>query len=220
MSAASAIEIFPIVRGLARTAHAKDSSTFEHGCRMIHCSAVLGEALGLDAAGIGALRIGAMLHDMGKCTIPDAVLFKPGRLDAAEIRLMNRHASSGHDLLSGLGHPWLDNAAAIALYHHERHDGGGYPRGLAGPEIPLHARIVAVADVYDALRTDRPYKTGMDHETALDIITRGDTRTRPEHFDPAILAAFTARAEEIRQIYSMPDAMLASPWEDLLGTLH
>src|SRR3546814_9387517 len=111
---------------------------------MIHSSALLGEALGLNGGEIGALKIGAMLHDTGKCTIPDAVLFKPGRLEEPEIRLMKRHSSSGHDLLSGLGHPWLDAAAAVALDHHERFDGGGSPRGLASSETPLFARIVAL----------------------------------------------------------------------------
>ena len=214
MSVSAAIEIHPIVRGLARTAHAKDQATFEHGCRMVHSSAAIGETLGLDAAAIGTLRIGALLHDMGKCTIPDAVLFKPGRLEEAEIRLMQRHSSSGHALLSGLGHPALDAAAEVALYHHERHDGSGYPRGLAGADVPLFARIVALTDVYDALRADRPYKKGVDHDTAFGIIARGDGRTLPDHFDPAVLAAFEKRAEDIRHIYRVPEALLDWPLGD------
>ena len=211
MSVSAAIEIHPIVRGLARTAHAKDQATFEHGCRMVHSSAAIGEALDLDTAAIGALRIGALLHDMGKCVIPDAVLFKPGRLEEAEIRLMQRHSSSGHGLLSGLGHPALDTAAEVALHHHERHDGSGYPRGLSGADVPLFARIVALTDVYDALRADRPYKKGVDHDMAFRIITHGDGRTMPGHFDPAVLAAFEKRAEDIRHIYRVPEALLDWP---------
>lgn len=208
------LQIYPIVRGLARTAHAKDAATYEHGCRMVHSSTVLGEAMGLDTAAVGALKVGALLHDIGKCTIPDAVLFKPGRLEEPELHLMKRHSSSGHELLSGLGHPWLDSAADVALYHHERHDGGGYPRGLAGDAIPLSARIVALADVYDALRADRPYKKGIDHDEAVRVIAAGDHRTQPGHFDPAVLAAFMKRAEDIRHIYRVPEALLSWPLGD------
>ncbi|MFC3675888.1 HD-GYP domain-containing protein [Ferrovibrio xuzhouensis] len=214
VSDSSLLQIYPVVRGLARTAHAKDAATYEHGCRMVHSSAMLGEALGLDTEAIGALKVGSLLHDIGKCAIPDAVLFKPGRLEEAELRLMKRHSSSGHELLSGLGHPWLDCAAEVALFHHERHDGGGYPRGLAGEDIPLFARIVALTDVYDALRADRPYKKGTDHDEAVRVIAEGDHRTQPGHFDPEILAAFMKRAEDVRHIYRVPEALLNWPLGD------
>lgn len=210
----SLLQIYPVVRGLARTAHAKDAATYEHGCRMVHTSAMLGEALGLDIEAIGALKVSALLHDLGKCTVPDAVLFKPGRLEDAEVRLMQSHSSSGHNLLSGLGHPWLDGAAEVALYHHERHDGGGYPCGMAGDDIPPHARIVALTDVYDALRADRPYKKGIGHDEAVRVIAEGDHRTQPGHFDPAVLAAFMKRAEDVRHIYRVPEALLSWPLDD------
>lgn len=211
MSSLQSVGVLSVARTLALTAHARDDETFAHGNRMVHASTVIGETLGCDAAEIQLLRIGAMLHDIGKCRIPDSVLFKPGRLDAAETRLMMEHSAIGHDLLMQFRHPALTCAAEIALCHHEHHDGSGYPRGLAGADIPPLAGIIAVTDVYDALRADRPYKQGFGHEAALAILTRGDDRTRPHHFDPAALAAFAARADEIRQIYETPEDDLA--WE-------
>lgn len=172
---------------------------------MIDASAAICEALGCDPAAVEQLKIAALLHDVGKCTVPDTILFKPGRLDAAEIQVMADHSASGHNLLAEVGHPWLDLAAEVALMHHERHDGSGYPQGLAGDAIPVMARIVAVADVYDALRADRPYKKGVTHDAALSVMTLGDDRTRPGHFDPNVLTAFVARSEAIRRIYAEHD---------------
>jgi putative two-component system response regulator len=205
MPSSQLIAIFPAARALARTAHAKDDATFEHGSRMIDASAAICEALGCDPAAVEQLKIAALLHDVGKCTVPDTILFKPGRLDAAEIQVIADHSASGHNLLTEIGHPWFDVAADVALMHHERHDGSGYPRGLAGDAIPVMARIIAVADVYDALRADRPYKTGISHDEAMQVMTRGDERTRPSHFHPDALAAFVARSEIIRRIYAEHD---------------
>ncbi|WP_300300816.1 HD domain-containing phosphohydrolase [Ferrovibrio sp.] len=201
MAASRSLDIFPVAAGLARMAHAKDGDTFDHGCRMKPVCGMLAVRLGIDAEDVEKVGVCAMLHDIGKSTLPDSILFKPGRLEAGEYRQVMEHTSSGHDLLRGLGHPWFDDAANAALSHHERFDGSGYPRGTAGLAIPLSARIIAVADVYDALRAERPYKRALSHEQAVTLILRGDDRTSPSHFDPDVLAAFEHGAPVIRQLY-------------------
>ena len=195
------VEIHPYAHALARTAHIKDLETFEHGNRMKEACRLFGDWLNLGGEETEKLAIAALLHDVGKSTLPDEILFKPGRLDAEEYRRMTEHTTSGHDMLRDLGHPWLDEAAAVALSHHERFDGSGYPQGTAGAAIPLHARVISVADVYDALRADRPYKQGLTHDAAVKLILRGDDRTVPAHFDPMVLAAFERGSEQVRGIY-------------------
>jgi putative two-component system response regulator len=201
MPASRLIDVYPYATALARMAHAKDIETFEHGSRMKLACGLLADRLGCDGEVVEKLGVAAMLHDVGKSTLPDSILLKPGRLDAAEYRQMIEHTESGHDLLRGVGHPWFDGAADAALYHHERYDGGGYPRGISGDAIPMQARIIAVADVYDALRSERPYKAALSHEQAVTLILRGDDRTSPSHFDPAVLAAFEHSVADIHRIY-------------------
>jgi putative two-component system response regulator len=118
-------------------------------------------------------------------------------LNPAARRVMERHTVLGASILAHARTPWMQLAATIALNHHERWDGSGYPAGLAGEDIPLAARLVAVADVYDALRSDRPYKDPLDHEAALALLFTGDDRIAPGQFDPQVLAALRARAAEI-----------------------
>ncbi len=133
----------------------------------------------------------ARLHDVGKIGIPDAILRKPGPLTAEEWAVMQRHTEIGEAILSqSHSSRELKMATEIAGGHHEHWDGSGYPRGLAGESIPIAARITQIADVYDALRSCRPYKTRMSHEEAFSIILNGDDRTRPEHFDPRLLEVF------------------------------
>ncbi|MCB9831212.1 MAG: HD-GYP domain-containing protein [Planctomycetes bacterium] len=127
---------------------------------------------------------GALLHDIGKIGIPDAILLKPAKLDEEEFETMKRHTTLGRDFLCGID--YLSRAIDIPYCHHEKWNGTGYPQGLEGERIPFGARLFAVADVYDALRSRRCYKDPMSHETALGIIV-GDSGT---HFDPAIVAAF------------------------------
>ena len=135
-----------------------------------------------------ALIAGSFLHDVGKIGIPDAILLKPGRLDEAEFVVMRTHVAQGEEIVTGMG--WLDGANAVVAAHHEKWNGAGYPRQLKGDAIPLSARIFAVADVFDALCSKRPYKEPMDFEAAM-LILEKDTGS---HFDPAVMAVFRPMA--------------------------
>ena len=147
------------------------------------------------------------LHDVGKVAVPDAVLNKAGGLTKEEFELMKTHTTGGGDLLRQIvkylpgEQSQLDWAIDISEGHHERYDGTGYPKKLKGEEIPIAARVVAVPDVYDALRSTRPYKRGFTHEEAMDIILVGDGRTHPSHFDPKVLEAFRLVHEQMRDAY-------------------
>ncbi|MCL2363088.1 MAG: response regulator [Defluviitaleaceae bacterium] len=155
------------------------------------------------------------LHDVGKVGIPDNVLKKPGSLTREEFDLVKTHTQSGGELLRQMMEFLSDDnrtpitvAINIAEGHHERFDGTGYPHGLSGYDIPLAARIVAIPDVYDALRSTRPYKRGFTHEEALDIILKGDGRTDPKHFDPMVLEAFQAVHSQMAHLFDTnPDTI-------------
>jgi HD-GYP domain-containing protein (c-di-GMP phosphodiesterase class II) len=145
---------------------------------------------------VDKIRLFAPLHDIGKVGIPDAILLAPRKLDPAEWATMQSHAEIGWRILAD--RPTLEMAADIARYHHEHWDGNGYPHSLAGEEIPLCARIVAIADVYDALRSSRPYKEPWSHEGAAAIIREG----AGTHFDPALVEAFEALGAEFQEIFN------------------
>jgi putative two-component system response regulator len=170
--------------------------------RVSHYTRDLARTLGQDAAFCDHIFYASPMHDVGKIAIPDHVLLKPGALLPDEWAIMKSHSDFGARILESGDSPYLDMARAIALGHHERWDGSGYPGGLKGEAIPLPARIMAVCDVYDALRSRRPYKPAFSHERALAIITEGDDRTQPGHFDPAALGAFADRAGEMSRIYA------------------
>jgi putative two-component system response regulator len=142
------------------------------------------------------------MHDVGKIGIPDVILRKVGPLDDSEWKVMRNHAALGASLLKGTPSPLLELAGQIALTHHERWNGSGYPQGLRGDDIPLAGRIVMLADQYDAMRSRRPYKVAFSHEQTCDIIVHGDGRTLPEHFDPQLLAVFREAHPRLQTIYS------------------
>jgi putative two-component system response regulator len=141
------------------------------------------------------------MHDIGKIGIPAEILLKPGRLTPEEFALMKTHTTIGASILSGKSSDILHMAEVIALSHHERWDGGGYPNGLRGEDIHAEGRIYNICDQYDALRSRRPYKPPFDHEKAFKIIAEGDGRTMPDHFDPRVLEAFKDIHKEFAEIF-------------------
>lgn len=187
---------------LAVAAEYKDPETGNHIRRIGEYAKVIAAALGWSRDRQAMIGLAAPLHDAGKIGTPDAILLKPGKLTAEEVIVMKQHAEIGRSILSRSGHPVMMMASEIAWSHHERWDGGGYPRGLAGPEIPIEARITFVADIYDALRSKRSYKPGFDQEKTLSIMCEGDGRTDPSHFDPQLLEIFRDKSDEFAAIYS------------------
>lgn len=173
-----------------------------HVRRIAELSALLGTAWGMDEEDVDNLRLAAPLHDVGKIGIPDGILAKPGKLDAAEWTQMQTHARIGYELLSHSDRNILRLGAQIAHEHHERWDGQGYPQGLAGEAISLPARIVGLADVLDSLLSDRVYKQRWDFETAIDYIESQEGL----HFDPRLVRLLTNRLDAVRAIYErFPD---------------
>lgn len=186
---------------LATAAEYKDPETGNHIRRIGTYAQVIAAALGWSKDRQNMISLAAPLHDAGKIGTPEIVLLKPGKLNRDEVVIMKEHAEIGQRILSQSKHPIMRMAASIAGGHHERWDGGGYPLGLKGTEIPLEARIVAVVDVYDALRSKRPYKPGFDQEKTLSILLEGDGRTEPGHFDPEILDMFKLNTDKFAQIF-------------------
>ena len=186
---------------LAHAAEIHDEETGNHIVRVNEYSYFLASELGQPGDFCDELRYSAQLHDVGKMSVDAAVLKKRGGLTPEEREEMNRHPVYGHRILERS--PRLQMAAEIALSHHEKWDGTGYPGRLAGEAIPLSARIVAMADIYDALRSERPYKPAFSHAKTVEIITRGDDRIRPEsHFDPTLRQLFAARHEGMDAIWT------------------
>ena len=184
-----------IVR-LSRAAEYRDDDTGAHVVRMSRYASVVAQQMGLDSQVVEQIRHAAPMHDVGKIGIPDRILLKPGRLDAEEWSVMQRHTLYGAKILEESTSEVINLAETIARTHHERWDGAGYPEGLKGPDIPLSGRIVAVADVFDALNSRRPYKEPFPVERSLGIIRS----EREKHFDPDVVDAFFAQEEDVLKI--------------------
>jgi putative two-component system response regulator len=201
-----------MIGALAVLAETRDGDTGAHVSRTSRITALLCQELqnagmpGMDEDRVFFYGATSALHDIGKVGVPDAVLLKEGPLDPSELKAMRRHVEIGESVVNSISFgpgesPYFQCALEIIGGHHERWDGRGYPRGLAGPEIPLGGRIVAVADVYDAIRSKRPYKGEKSHEEAVEYIRDNGGR----HFDPLVSQAFLRIAGQVAQVYSEPE---------------
>lgn len=187
-----------IIRRLGRAAEYKDNETGLHVVRMSHYARIIANRIVDNEAWSELIFQAAPMHDIGKIGIPDHILLKPGKLDEKEWKLMRKHPKIGHDIIGSHDSPLLQMAADIAMAHHEKWDGSGYPKGLAKESIPLAARIIAVADVFDALTTVRPYKTAWPVPDAVAFIQS----EAGAHFDPQVVEAFTDSLPELLAIKS------------------
>lgn len=185
-----------LVIRLSHIAESRDPETGKHIERMAFYAQIIANRLELGPEIEERIFLAAPMHDIGKVAIPDHILLKPGKLTPEEFDIMKTHAARGADFLQGSELPLLQMAHDIALGHHEKYDGSGYPSGLAGDAIPMAARIVAVADVFDALTSSRPYKPAWEIERALDFMRA----QRGLHFDPQVLDAFLASLDQVLDI--------------------
>jgi len=183
---------------LAKAGEFRDKTTGNHLMRMAKYSALIGAHLGLGAETVHVLEVSAPMHDIGKIGIPDSVLIKEGPLTPPEIEIMRTHPRIGYDILKGSPSKYLSMGAIIALGHHEKFDGTGYPNGLHGDDIPIVARIVAVADVFDALVSERPYKHAWPIQEGVDFLRTA----RGKHFDPKCVDAFLADPGKVEAIFT------------------
>jgi len=180
-----------MMESLGRAIAKRDSDTGAHNYRVAWIAARIGEKMGIVDSAMQSLIAGSFLHDVGKIGIPDAILLKPGKLTDDEFETMRTHVAQGEEIVTGMG--WLDGARDVVAGHHEKWNGSGYPHQRKGEAIPLAARIFAVADVFDALCSKRPYKEPMGFDAAMAILERDSG----SHFDPAVLAVFRPMAREI-----------------------
>ncbi|HJV92762.1 MAG TPA: HD domain-containing phosphohydrolase [Azonexus sp.] len=180
-----------MMEALGRAIAKRDSDTGTHNYRVAWIAARIAEKLGFSDTAMQSLIAGSFLHDVGKIGIPDAILLKPGKLDDEEFAIMRTHVAQGEEIVTGIG--WLDGANDVVAGHHEKWNGSGYPRRLKGDQIPLAARIFAVADVFDALCSKRPYKEAMSFDMAMGVLEKDIG----SHFDPRVMAAFRPIAQQI-----------------------
>jgi|WetSurMetagenome_2_1015567.scaffolds.fasta_scaffold00172_9 putative two-component system response regulator len=190
------------VVAMTRAAEYKDENTGDHLERIGFFCKETANLLGCDADFADRMFFASPMHDIGKISVPDHILLKPAALTPDEWEIMKGHTTLGAKILGNCRAPYLRTGAEIAQNHHERWDGSGYPNGLIETAIPLSARIMHLCDIYDALRCKRPYKPPLAHETAVEIITKGDGRTMPGHFDPVVLDAFERHSGRYRELFS------------------
>ncbi len=190
---------FYMIHSLARASEINDEDTGRHILRVGEYAALIAEKLGLPEKFVQSIRQQALLHDVGKIHIAETILKKPDKLVGTEVTQMKMHTVYGAKIVGD--HARLRMGRIICLTHHERWDGSGYPKGMAREHIPIEGRIVNIADQYDALRNKRAYKETFDHADAYRIITRGDERTLPRHFDPKILKIFSDNGSQFDDIY-------------------
>ena len=188
-----------MMEALGRAIAKRDSDTGAHNYRVAWIASRIAEKLGLEGKEMQALIAGSFLHDVGKIGIPDAILLKPGKLDEAEFAIMRTHVQQGEEIVRGMG--WLDGAHEVVAGHHEKWNGSGYPRQQLGEQIPLAARIFAVADVFDALCSKRPYKEPMPFAQAMAILEKDSG----SHFDPQVVAVFREMAPAIHERLASAD---------------
>ncbi|MDH3335310.1 MAG: response regulator [Rhodospirillaceae bacterium] len=185
-----------VVRCLGRASEYKDNETGMHVIRMSKMSQIIAREAGMSEADCELILHASPMHDVGKIGIPDAVLLKPGKLDADEWEVMKRHAEMGVEILGDHPSPLMEMARQVAHTHHEKWDGSGYPRGLSGENIPLVGRITALADVFDALTSERPYKEAWPVEKAVDLIKEQSGK----HFDPELVEIFLKLIDKLCDI--------------------
>ena len=181
---------------LSRAAEYKDEDTSDHIQRMSNYATAIARKIGMNNGGPEALLYSSPMHDIGKIGIPDRILLKPGKLDSEEWKIMKQHSVFGGQILADSDSDFIRLGKVVALSHHEKWDGSGYPKGLKGEKIPIEGRITALADVFDALTTKRPYKEPFSNEKAFGIIKEG----RGSHFDPELVDAFFEIQNEILEI--------------------
>lgn len=198
---------------LAKAGEYRDADTGNHVLRMARFSRLIAEGMGLDENRCSLIEMAAPMHDIGKIGIPDNILLKSDKLSHEEFAIMKTHTSIGYHILKNSHSKFISLGAEIALSHHERYDGSGYPNGLQGKAIPLDARIVAVADVYDSLTSERPYKKAWSNQEALEYIYNN----KGSHFDPGCVDAFMLQFSKIsltqKQLQDVSPAQKVQVWQ-------
>ncbi len=181
---------------LVLAAEFKDKDTADHIQRMSQFSALIARRLNMTPSDVELILLASPMHDIGKIGVPEEILLKPGRLDDSEWDVMKKHTVIGANILEKSASPLLNTGKIIALSHHEKWDGAGYPQGYRGEDIPIQGRICAIADVFDALTSERPYKEAFPNDVALDILKEGAGL----HFDPNLVKVFSENMDEILRI--------------------
>ncbi|MCF6150130.1 MAG: response regulator [Candidatus Kuenenia sp.] len=194
---------YEIIQRLCAAAEFKDPETGAHIIRIGLYAQKIAQTMKLSSDIVETIRFASPMHDIGKIGILDSILLKDGNLTPEEFEIMKKHTIIGEKILSGSKHANIQMSASIALTHHEKWDGTGYPNGLKEEKIPIESRITMLCDQYDALRSSRPYKNALNHKEAVEILVKGDGKTLPHHFDPRVLHAFITIETVFEEIYNL-----------------